>query len=441
MQAGSYGAGPLEPGKSWGARSLGFQLPDGQYEFTVVLDFVNSIAEIDESNNRALLQVRIENGRIVNKSVTCPSSPKDLKADVRIESEKPDVLRVPSDRYPTIQSAVDAANKDDKIVLDPSTTKDHISEQSKPHVNTIMSNQYENRLPNGVRVELVGLFTGQSKEDLTWWRPDGTGISKQEYTLYEGKIRSENIRHLETWKFEYGYVLKFSPMDVRVLVDVTVGMQSAFGHPRNDGFSINYVESDKNQRKKGLPQIGDIRVAVAYGSFTPNGLNRGIGSVAGSYSPSFWDKLSYEIGIKNRRSMGSSYRVGLDTHSFSLDDGSTIILTSVRPDHFGPESGLLVDAIANANDLDINVIYESKEGKVNKADPHSLSGSSLISTIQKPKPMIQRTFRLRSIKQEDLKRIAVEYRRFKGVSFKDVALKPNVKTDVKIEAIGAFTAK
>ena len=31
------------------------------------------------------MQVRIENGRIADKSVTCPNSPKDLKTDVQIE--------------------------------------------------------------------------------------------------------------------------------------------------------------------------------------------------------------------------------------------------------------------------------------------------------------------------------------------------------------------
>jgi hypothetical protein len=69
VQSGSYGAGPLKPGMSWGARSLGFHLPDGQYEFTVVLDFDNSISEINENNNRAELKVTIENGRIADQSV------------------------------------------------------------------------------------------------------------------------------------------------------------------------------------------------------------------------------------------------------------------------------------------------------------------------------------------------------------------------------------
>jgi len=338
----------------------------------------------------------------------------ELETDVQIEIEGPDVLRVPSDRYPTIQSAVEAAKDGDKIVLDPSVTKDDVPEQNKPLVNTRKSNRYETTLPNGVKVELVGLFTGPSNEILTWWRPDGTGMSQQEYALYEDKIRPQNIRHHETLEFEYGYVLLFSPSDVSVMVDVTVGMRGTCEPPGNDGFSINYVESDKNQREKGLPRIGAINVAAAYGPFTAKGWNRG--------------------------SMGGSNRVGFEPQSFSLDDGSTIMLTPVRPDRHEPESGLMVDAIVNANDVDINVLYESKDGKKQKVEMDGFGGSFLVSPFQKLKPMIQYTFRLRSIKQEDLKRIAVEYRRFKGISFKDVALKPNVKTNVQIEAIGAFIA-
>ena len=52
--------------------------------FYVFLDFDNNISEVDESNNQALLQVRIKNGRVTDKSVTCPSSPKDLKTDVQV---------------------------------------------------------------------------------------------------------------------------------------------------------------------------------------------------------------------------------------------------------------------------------------------------------------------------------------------------------------------
>jgi beta-lactamase regulating signal transducer with metallopeptidase domain len=80
-------AGPLEPSQKWSEGTPGFHLPDGQYEFTVVLDFDNSISETDESNNQATLKVKIENGRIADKSVICPSKPKGLKTDVKIETK------------------------------------------------------------------------------------------------------------------------------------------------------------------------------------------------------------------------------------------------------------------------------------------------------------------------------------------------------------------
>jgi len=80
VHSGWHEAGPIEPGKSWNELTRTFHLADGQYEFNIVLDYDNSVSEIDENNNRAVLQVRIENGRIVEKSA------KD-KTDVQVEAE------------------------------------------------------------------------------------------------------------------------------------------------------------------------------------------------------------------------------------------------------------------------------------------------------------------------------------------------------------------
>jgi hypothetical protein len=273
-----------------------------------------------------------------------------------------------------------------------------------PPANTL--HQFKATLPNSVEVELAALFTGQNKEGLVWWRPDGSLMSEQEYASYEDKIKPQFIRHQDSWELEYGYVLRFTPSDVSVLVDVTVGAQGPYCHPDRDGVSINIVESDDSLRKKGLSRVGDIMVAAACGPFTVKGWNRGGLSTSG---------------------------VGLSPQSFSLDGGSTIMLTSVRPDRYEPENGLMVDAVVNANDVDMRVLYESIDGKTHRALPHGFGGGpSLVSPIKRPKSMMQYTFRLESVQQADLKRIAVEYRRFRGITFKAVALKPNVKTDVKI---------
>lgn len=72
---GWYEAGPVEPGKTWNESTRGFALTDGEYEFHVVLDYDNTVKETDENNNAADLQVRIENGRIADKTVLLPPDP------------------------------------------------------------------------------------------------------------------------------------------------------------------------------------------------------------------------------------------------------------------------------------------------------------------------------------------------------------------------------
>ena len=56
------------------------------------------------------------------------------ETDVQIEVEQPDALRVPSAKYPTLGSAVDAATEGDTIVADVSATKDFMSEQNKSYI-------------------------------------------------------------------------------------------------------------------------------------------------------------------------------------------------------------------------------------------------------------------------------------------------------------------
>ncbi|MDT8301835.1 MAG: M56 family metallopeptidase, partial [Sedimentisphaerales bacterium] len=197
------------------------------------------------------------------------------------------------------------------------------------------SSEFKNTLPNGVKVELVGLFGSESKGQLTWWRPDGPAMSMQESKSYEYRISPDGIRNRDDWKFEYGYILKFIPADdLSSMTDVTVGHSMRYKFPREDGLGVVYVESDEYQRKKGLARIGEIRVAAAYG-------------------PS--------------RSFTSEHRVGQDTDIFSLDDGSTILLSPTRPDRYEPDRGLMADTTVNAPDVDIKVFYESKDGNIRNA--------------------------------------------------------------------------
>lgn len=64
--SGWHSAGPIEPGKQWNEKTRDFHLPDGEYEFSVILDYDKAISETDENNNTASIKVVIEDGQIKN---------------------------------------------------------------------------------------------------------------------------------------------------------------------------------------------------------------------------------------------------------------------------------------------------------------------------------------------------------------------------------------
>ncbi len=66
--SGWHNAGPIEPGKTWNERTRAFNLPDGDYTFTVMLDYDKAVKETDESNNQKTINVKIQNGKIVEST-------------------------------------------------------------------------------------------------------------------------------------------------------------------------------------------------------------------------------------------------------------------------------------------------------------------------------------------------------------------------------------
>jgi len=67
---GWHEAGPIEPGKDWNECTRYFNLQDGEYEFNVILNINDSVAEADKSNNRASMKVVVKDGKIVGKQVS-----------------------------------------------------------------------------------------------------------------------------------------------------------------------------------------------------------------------------------------------------------------------------------------------------------------------------------------------------------------------------------
>jgi beta-lactamase regulating signal transducer with metallopeptidase domain/tetratricopeptide (TPR) repeat protein/outer membrane lipoprotein-sorting protein len=70
LQTGWNGAGPIKPGDVWNESSSPFALKEGLNEIAVVLDTNQSIAESDETNNRALMRVVVKEGQLIENSVS-----------------------------------------------------------------------------------------------------------------------------------------------------------------------------------------------------------------------------------------------------------------------------------------------------------------------------------------------------------------------------------
>ncbi len=75
---GWHGAGPIEPDKTWNEQTRDFHLPDGKYEFSIVLDYDNTVSETDENNNEAAISVNIIDGKIANDTVYAKSLVEDF---------------------------------------------------------------------------------------------------------------------------------------------------------------------------------------------------------------------------------------------------------------------------------------------------------------------------------------------------------------------------
>lgn len=90
--SGWHEAGPIEPDRMWNERTQDFHLPDGEYEFTVVLDYNQAVPEIDETNNIAAMRVRIQNGQLIEKSPLQPGGMETAPQDTLQETPQKQVV-------------------------------------------------------------------------------------------------------------------------------------------------------------------------------------------------------------------------------------------------------------------------------------------------------------------------------------------------------------
>jgi len=420
VHRGSHGAGPIEPGKKWNAGMRGFHLPDGQYDFNVFLDFDNRISEIDENNNQALLQVRIENGRITDKLVTCPSSPKEIPAGSKVPAKMvgtwffdnprgdeeqmaifPDGRVVVlysnghKDQTDIVNGSIELAEynnakcrmavRDNGILIQYFGRSESSGKQWKrispvPHTNLLrsLSGSPEDKwnyfvtLPNGVTVELIGVCDWP-EEGRRCWQPDGLKLPVEIYAAKWNQNPGTG---------QYGFMYKVTgPDDLKISCSI-------FGANSTEG-SCKVVDASGRQLKNFTASISDMEEGRLSTTIR-------IGVAAGP-----WETIARHDGKR----MTTGRQGGILWSQAFQSNSNTHIVTS-RQWH---------------KDQTDRVVAIDKEGKL-----HTAGGGSVASG-----KIDQHTASFRGLKLGQIEEFLYQVRPYQWVEFKNVSLRPGHETDVE----------
>jgi len=268
-----------------------------------------------------------------------------------------------------------------KAGKDKQAAAEHISKES----------HFVTTLPNGVTVELVGICEDPTKKGQKWWRPNGITMGQPEYEM-KGK---------QAFKYPcLGYLLNFSPYE-DISYESQIDLKHLFfssGPVTKQGQAVVFW-GESQPLKTALPDRVEISVKVAAGDWT----------------------------------MEKPHQDNVYKEFTNLPNGKVIILSGLRPN---PDKRVhtktLIDATTTEFDVDIKLECMTRDGKHHKSWDER--------TLTSKENLVQRTFGFRPA-TENIEKIYVNYRDFSKVTFRNVSLRPGVKTDVQVEGGGGGEAR
>jgi hypothetical protein len=256
--------------------------------------------------------------------------------------------------------------------------------------------QFVATLSNGVTVELVGLGPAPWESKQQWWKPDGTSMSKPTFKANQPPHRwpagPNGLQFGGTALFRFSNHLRKDVSVAELKFKNRLLGSGLVSGIADDGTHITYIVYLPSEI---LPDSTDIKLAVCGGK-----------SIQA-------ERIEHYIP---------------DQHQvYVLEDKSTVILHPLRTGKLGT---LCVDLTCDNRNKDIEFRVKAKLGN---GETERWYGGSVGKEVQ----FFQSTPKRRNVQVEDVEELIVEYRPYEWVEFKNVALRPGVKTSVETMVLAA----
>ncbi len=231
-------------------------------------------------------------------------------------------------------------------------------------------------LPNGVTVELVGVCENPS-EGKQWWRPGGELLLKAPYEHSSTKAHPNKGQKAYEAALLCSGVSEDNGLSVKFHVDNS--SSSSFGSVSQTKTSYTHSASFILPEKK---EHANIRVQVAAGD---------------------WMEYDRRFPVRERRQMA---------------DG--IVWFPAKE-----EDGQVVQHIVHSHtENNIRMVAVTKSGE---------TVTACFSSVKESGDISDSTFKFDKLKLEDVSQFIFQTRPYEWITFKNVSLKPNFKTDVQVE--------
>ncbi|HIJ52460.1 MAG TPA: hypothetical protein HPP66_04820 [Planctomycetes bacterium] len=255
-------------------------------------------------------------------------------------------------------------------------------DDTQPDEGVLTDSSFTATLPNGVTVELVGVCEHPS-EGKQWWKPDGDELLEAPYDEIGGNVYPDG----DEKSFEFAIILGNLPaerVNTKVRCEESVsGSAGGSSSPQKNGEYLSDLRWLATTFPKKLKAC-TVKVGVAAGQWQPVAESNGKG-----------------VGSRGSELGGVSF-----TKAFEVEDGISI---TVADDILGRPC---------------RVVAITNDGEVVK--PVRSSGSSAGKVRQT-------TAKFNNISLSDIKQFQFQTRPYEWVEFKEVSLRPGVKTDVQVE--------